>query len=105
MDETIQAEVPLEPIGVPNASRTLADCLSKACVLWQLNVCRAILPDRITVDVSQLNIGDSIHLRQIQMPSGVTSKAQPISPHFRFSPQQWKRNRLWLKPKLSLDPK
>ena len=32
------------------------------------------LPDRITVDVSQLNIGDSIHVRDIQMPSGVTAK-------------------------------
>jgi len=35
------------------------------------------LPDRITVDVSQLNIGDSIHVRQIQLPSGVTSKVPP----------------------------
>jgi len=32
------------------------------------------LPDRITVDVSQLNIGDSIHVRDIQLPSGVTAK-------------------------------
>ena len=34
------------------------------------------LPDRITVDVSQLNIGDSVHVREIQLPSGVTSKVQ-----------------------------
>jgi large subunit ribosomal protein L25 len=32
------------------------------------------LPDRITVDISQLNIGDSIHVRDIQLPSGVTAK-------------------------------
>src|SRR6266480_1322248 len=35
------------------------------------------VPDRITVDVSQLNIGDSIHVRDIQLPSGVTAKVQP----------------------------
>ena len=35
------------------------------------------LPDRITVDVSALNIGDSIHVRDIQLPAGVTAKAQP----------------------------
>jgi len=35
------------------------------------------LPDRLTVDVSNLNIGDSIHVRDIQLPSGVTAKAQP----------------------------
>ena len=32
------------------------------------------LPDRITVDVSKLNIGDSIHVRDIQMPKGVAPK-------------------------------
>lgn len=35
------------------------------------------LPDRITVDVSALNIGDSIHVRDIQMPQGVVAKEQP----------------------------
>jgi large subunit ribosomal protein L25 len=35
------------------------------------------LPDRITVDVSALNIGDSVHVRDIQLPSGVTAKVQP----------------------------
>jgi len=34
------------------------------------------LPDRITVDVSQLNIGDAIHVRDIQLPQGVTPKVQ-----------------------------
>ena len=32
MDEMIQADVPLEPVGTPLALRLLADCLSKACV-------------------------------------------------------------------------
>jgi large subunit ribosomal protein L25 len=35
------------------------------------------LPDRITVDVSNLNIGDSIHVRDIKLPDGVTAKVQP----------------------------
>jgi large subunit ribosomal protein L25 len=34
------------------------------------------LPDRITVDVSALNIGDSIHVRDMQLPSGVVAKVQ-----------------------------
>src|SRR5262249_18927934 len=32
--------------------------------------------DRITVDVSQLNIGDAIHVRDIQLPPGVAPKVQ-----------------------------
>jgi large subunit ribosomal protein L25 len=35
------------------------------------------LPDRITVDVSNLNIGDSIHVRDISLPSGVAAKGHP----------------------------
>jgi large subunit ribosomal protein L25 len=35
------------------------------------------LPDLITVDVSALNIGDAIHVREIQLPSGVTTRVQP----------------------------
>jgi large subunit ribosomal protein L25 len=35
------------------------------------------LPDKITVDVSALNIGDSIHVRDIQLPAGVAAKTQP----------------------------
>jgi large subunit ribosomal protein L25 len=32
------------------------------------------LPDVITVDVSALNIGDGIHVRDIQLPNGVTTR-------------------------------
>jgi len=35
------------------------------------------LPDVIRVDVSELNIGDAIHVREIQLPEGVTSRIQP----------------------------
>src|SRR5207248_10565509 len=34
------------------------------------------LSERIPQDVYQLNIGDSIHVRDIQLPSGVTPKVQ-----------------------------
>jgi large subunit ribosomal protein L25 len=35
------------------------------------------LPDVIRVDVSELNIGDSIHVREIQLPTGVSTRIQP----------------------------
>ena len=77
MDETIQAEVPLEPIGVPNGVKTFGGLLEQSLRVLAIECLPRDLPDRITVDVSQLNIGDSIHLRQIQLPSGVTSKVPP----------------------------
>src|SRR6059058_3892768 len=76
MDETIQAEVPLEPIGTANGVKNFGGLLEQSLRALAIECLPRDLPDRITVDVSQLNIGDSVHVRDIQLPSGVTSKVQ-----------------------------
>jgi large subunit ribosomal protein L25 len=77
MDETIQAEVPLEPIGTANGVKNFGGLLEQSLRALTIECLPRDLPDRITVDVSALNIGDSIHVRDIQLPSGVTAKVQP----------------------------
>src|SRR5213082_1965244 len=77
MDETIQAEVPLEPTGTPVGVKTFGGLLEQSLRALSIECLPRDLPDRITVDVSQLNIGDSIHVRDIQFPQGVTPKVQP----------------------------
>ncbi len=77
MDETIQAEVPLEPIGTANGVKNFGGLLEQSLRGLTVECLPRDLPDRITVDVSALNIGDSIHVRDIQLPSGVAAKVQP----------------------------
>src|SRR6266567_8534437 len=77
MDETIQAEVPLEPTGIPNGVKNFGGLLEQSLRYLPIECLPRDLPDRITVDVSNLNIGDSIHVRDIQFPSGVTPKVPP----------------------------
>src|SRR5882762_9935943 len=77
MDEKIQAEVPVEPIGIPNGVKNFGGLLEQSLRALPVECLPRDLPDRITVDVSALNIGDSIHVRDIQLPSGVTAKVQP----------------------------
>src|SRR6266581_1099197 len=77
MDETIQAEVPLEPTGTGIGVKTFGGLLEQSLRALAIECLPSDLPDRITVDVSQLNIGDSVHVRDIQLPSGVTAKVQP----------------------------
>jgi len=74
MDETIQAEVPLEPVGTANGVKNFGGLLEQSLRALTLECLPRDLPDRITVDISQLNIGASIHVRDIQLPSGVTAK-------------------------------
>jgi large subunit ribosomal protein L25 len=76
MDQMIQAEVPLEPIGTAVGVKTFGGLLEQSLRALTVECLPGDLPDRITVDVSPLNIGDSIHVRDIQLPSGVTPKVQ-----------------------------
>ena len=76
MDEKIQADVPLEPLGVPNGVKNFGGLLEQNLRALAIECLPRDLPDRITVDVSALNIGDSVHVRDIKLPAGVTAKVQ-----------------------------
>ena len=74
MDELIEAEVPLEPTGTPEGVKTFGGLLEQAVRSLDIECLPKDLPDVITVDVSHLNIGDSIHVKDIKLPEGVTTR-------------------------------
>src|SRR3954470_2964416 len=76
MDEKIHAEVPLEAAGIANGVKNFGGLLEQSLRSLAVECLPGDLPDRITVDVSELNIGDAIHVRDIQLPQGVTAKVQ-----------------------------
>ena len=76
MDEKIQADVPLEAFGVPTGVKNFGGLLEQNLRVLPIECLPRDLPDKITVDVSALNIGDSIHVRDIKLPSGVIAKVQ-----------------------------
>jgi len=77
MDETLEAEVPLEASGMANGVKNFGGLLEQSLRTLTVECLPRDLPDKITVDVTNLNIGDSIHVRDIQMPQGVVAKHQP----------------------------
>ncbi|MEP6698920.1 MAG: 50S ribosomal protein L25 [Verrucomicrobiota bacterium] len=77
MDDVIQAEVPLEPIGVANGVKNFGGLLEHNLRSLAIECLPRDLPDVITVDVSALNVGDAVHVRDIPLPSGVTTRIQP----------------------------
>ncbi len=74
MDEMIEADVPLEPTGTPEGVKTFGGLLEQALRSLEIECLPRDLPDVITVDVSHLNIGDAIHVREIPLPAGVTTR-------------------------------
>jgi len=77
MDEKIEADVPLEAAGVANGVKNFGGLLEQSLRTLEVECLPRDLPDKVTVDVSALNIGDSIHVRDIHLPAGVASKTQP----------------------------
>jgi large subunit ribosomal protein L25 len=76
LDEKIHADVPVEGIGIATGVKNFGGLLEQALRSLSIECLPRDLPDRITVDVTNLNIGDSIHVRDIQLPPGVVAKVQ-----------------------------
>ncbi len=74
MDEMIEADVPLEPSGIPEGVKTFGGLLEQNIRSLEIECLPRDLPDVITVDVTRLNIGDSIHVRELPLPEGVTTR-------------------------------
>jgi large subunit ribosomal protein L25 len=77
MDEMIEADVPLEPIGTAEGVKTFGGLLEQNLRSLAIECLPRDLPDLVTVEISHLNIGDAIHVREIQLPAGVTTKVPP----------------------------
>ena len=73
MDEMIEAEVPLEPTGIANGVKNFGGLLEQSLRALSIECLPRDLPDVISVDVTALNVGDAIHVRDIPLPAGVTA--------------------------------
>lgn len=73
MDEKLHANVPLEPVGEPNGVRNFGGLLEQSLRALAIECLPKDLPEIIRVDVSALNIGDAIHVRDIVLPEGVAA--------------------------------
>ena len=74
MDEKITADVPLEPVGIATGVKNFGGLLEQNLRSITIECLPKDLPDKLTADVSALNIGDSIHVRDIKLPAGVVAK-------------------------------
>lgn len=77
VDEKIQAEVPVAPVGVANGVKNMGGLLEQNLRSLSIECLPRDLPDVITVDVTHLDIGDAIHVRDFKLPPGVTTRVQP----------------------------
>jgi large subunit ribosomal protein L25 len=69
--EKITAEVPIETIGEPIGVKTSGGLLEHNLRDLEVECLPGDLPDRIEVDVTSLDINQSIHVKDLKLPPGV----------------------------------
>ncbi|MGQ0561313.1 MAG: 50S ribosomal protein L25 [Gemmatimonadota bacterium] len=68
--ERVQVQVPLQFVGTPAGVRA-GGMLQHTMDELDIRVSADSIPERIDVDVSALQIGDSIHVSELSVPTGV----------------------------------
>jgi large subunit ribosomal protein L25 len=74
-DEEIHAAIPVEPVGEADGVKNFGGVLEIAIHELEISCLPKDLPEVIRIDVSALGIGQSIHVRDLQLPEGVKAKA------------------------------
>jgi large subunit ribosomal protein L25 len=77
MTEEIEAEVVLDPVGEAVGVKTFGGLLQQSMRALPIRCLPKDLPEIITVDVSALNLGEAIHVRELALPQGVSATADP----------------------------
>lgn len=72
MDELLTAEVNVETTGEPAGVKTSGGVMEIILRTLEIECLPVDLPEAITVDVSALEIGQAIHVRDLALPKGVT---------------------------------
>jgi large subunit ribosomal protein L25 len=69
--EKIFSEVPIEAVGEALGVRTFGGLLEYSLRSLEVECYPQDLPDIVRIDVTNLSIGESLHVRDIQLPPGV----------------------------------
>ena len=71
-DEKMHAHVAVETVGESVGVKTFGGLLVTMLHSVEVECLPKDLPERIVVDVSALNLNDAVHLRDLQLPAGVS---------------------------------
>jgi large subunit ribosomal protein L25 len=71
--ETVTVRIPLILVGVPAEVRSGGAIMDQTMRELEIEVDPVNMPNHIDVDVSELTIGHSIHVRDLKLPAGVTA--------------------------------
>ncbi|MBM4194720.1 MAG: 50S ribosomal protein L25 [Gemmatimonadetes bacterium] len=75
--EKITVRIPLKFVGTPDGVRLGGGILDETVRELHISVDPADIPNRFDVDVTSLQVGKSLHVRDVKVPAGVTVLDDP----------------------------
>jgi large subunit ribosomal protein L25 len=73
-DEKIHAQIPVDAFGEPSGVKNFGGILEIALHSIEVECLPKDLPEIIRIDVSALNVGEAIHVKDIALPEGVHAR-------------------------------
>ena len=73
-DEMLHSEIPVEPFGEASGVKNFGGILEINMHSVEVECLPKDLPEVIRIDVSALGVGDAIHIKDLQLPAGVTAR-------------------------------
>ena len=70
-DEKVTLKVPVHLVGTPDGVRNAGGVLDQVTREVEIEVLPEHIPDRVELDVTNLKIGDSLHVRDLSIPNAV----------------------------------
>ena len=71
MDEKVRVEVKIRLKGTAKGVKDGAACSNSSSITVELECLPALIPAHIDVDVTNLTVGHSIHVSDLQLPANV----------------------------------
>lgn len=85
-DEKIHAEVPVETVGEAIGVKSYGGILEAPLHSLEVEAFPRDLPEIIRIDVSNLNVNEAIHIRDVKLPEGVTARGDQDLTVVRVAP-------------------
>ncbi|MDX1582867.1 MAG: 50S ribosomal protein L25 [Thermoanaerobaculia bacterium] len=72
MDETVNIEIPIQTVGMAKGQKTggVVDFVMRE---MEVECLPGLIPDEIEIDISELDVGDSLRIADLKLPEGVKS--------------------------------
>jgi large subunit ribosomal protein L25 len=77
VDRTVEVEVPIHLTGLPVGVELGGGILEHTLRELELECLPRAIPEEITLDVTALELGESLHVRDLALPEGVTLVSDP----------------------------